>query len=378
MGTHCRNDVRVRLKPSTHMALERSDLDGGRVVMTGVHLISKVIVLAATVAAVLNSTAPVDGRTPIPKDHTPKSVHSGRSLFAKSFAIHEGLGPRFNAASCASCHDSPAAGGSGTGRDTWVEWTFVDAGDMLGSPAQRLALSSDGATIRSMARSNERRKPPALFGLGHLETIPVEHLRSRSDPSDTDGDGISGRLPWREDCVGRFGWQSSVCDLETFVVSALSREMGIESLPTRRREISESDLQDLVAYVRSLPPPPAAQSQHDKDLFERAGCATCHTPVTGVAAPAGERIEVLAYTDLLVHEMGSGSRHGQKGSRTEFRTPPLWGVASTGPPYLHDGSAATLEHAIGLHGGEAEHSGLVFSGLSRGEKERLLTFVSSR
>ena len=50
-------------------------------------------------------------------------------------------------------------------------------------------------------------------------------------PFDADRDGISGRLPWREDCFGRFGWQSSVCDLSTFVTGALSRELGIEMLP---------------------------------------------------------------------------------------------------------------------------------------------------
>jgi CxxC motif-containing protein (DUF1111 family) len=39
----------------------------------------------------------------------------------------------------------------------------------------------------------------------------------------------------------------------------------------------------------------------------------------------------------------------------EWRTPPLWGVADSGP-YLHDGRAATLNEAISLHGGEALNS----------------------
>ena len=44
---------------------------------------------------------------------------------------------------------------------------------------------------------------------------------------------------------------------------------------------------------------------------------------------------------------------------SEWRTPPLWGVADS-PPYLHDGRAATLIDAITLHGGEAETATLRF------------------
>lgn len=96
---------------------------------------------------------------------------------------------------------------------------------------QRFTLTWSGTTARVPSRTHEQRKAPALFGLGQLEAIPLDDLRSRSDPFDADRDGISGRLPWREDCFGRFGWQSSVCDLSTFVTGALSRELGIEMLP---------------------------------------------------------------------------------------------------------------------------------------------------
>ena len=36
----------------------------------------------------------------------------GRSIFKKSFTRREGLGPHFNATSCASCHEDPVEGGS--------------------------------------------------------------------------------------------------------------------------------------------------------------------------------------------------------------------------------------------------------------------------
>ena len=38
----------------------------------------------------------------------------------------------------------------------------------------------------------------------------------------------------------------------------------------------------------------------------------------------------------------------------EWKTPPLWGVADSAP-YLHDGSARTLEAAIEAHAGEARN-----------------------
>jgi CxxC motif-containing protein (DUF1111 family) len=77
--------------------------------------------------------------------------------------------------------------------------------------------------------------------------------------------------------------------------------------------------------------------------------------------------------------MGAGARrHQQRDSRTEFRTPALWGVASTGPPYLHDASAATIEEAILRHGGEAARSRQLFKELNRIEKRRLLGFVRGR
>jgi CxxC motif-containing protein (DUF1111 family) len=306
------------------------------------------------------------------------SVHRGLTLFEKSFTVREGLGPQFNAISCASCHDAPVVGGSGQNADKLVNWMYDDDSDALGAPEQRFALTPIGATIRIPSTTKARRKPPSLFGLGQLEAIPVEDLRSHSDAFDANHDGISGRLPWRDDCFGRFGWQSSVCDIRTFVEGALSRELGIVTGPRSRREISKTDVLDLVAYVRGLAPPRSAGSHDGVELFERALCSKCHTPVTGVARLAVEQFEVRAYTDLLVHEMGSGRRTGEWDSRTEFRTPALWGIASTGPPYLHDGSAATLEKAIMGHAGEATDSRRLFSTLNRTEKLQLLRFVSTR
>ena len=59
----------------------------------------------------------------------------------------------------------------------------------------------------------------------------------------------------------------------------------------------------------------------------------------------------------------------------EWRTPPLWGVASSAP-YLHDGRAATLLEAIALHGGEAKATTARFLELPTTERLALLEFLS--
>lgn len=259
-----------------------------------------------------------------------------------------------------------------------MAWVYGDNTDGLGAPSQRFAIMPTGTIVSVRPVTPTRRMPPALFGLGYLEAIPTDDLRSRSDPLDADRDGISGRVPWRDECFGRFGWQSTVCDIASFVIGALSREIGIDMLPKSRREISESDAHDLVAYVRGLPPPPAPVSNEGEALFERVLCSRCHTPVTGIASLAGQTIEVRADTDLLMHELGGGPRHQLRDSRTEFRTPALWGLASAGPPFLHDGSAATYEEAILRHRGEGERARQLFTSLTRTERHQLLHFVGTR
>lgn len=303
----------------------------------------------------------------------------GLALFRTQFTASTGLGPEFNAVSCASCHRAPAIGGSGG--NAWrslVDWRYTDASDVLGGPRQRFSLAAtrNPAAVQPGARS--RRRTPPLFGLGQLEAVPAKELLSRSDPFDADGDGISGRLPWRDHCYGRFGWQSAACDVESFVVSALMHEIGIVSFPRSLREISRADVSDLVTYVRGLSPPPVPPDwPAGEELFERVLCAKCHTPVTGTATVGGALVQVRAYTDSLLHEMGAGRQDGEQDSRTEFRTPALWGVAQMGP-YLHDASAATLNEAIVRHGGEAAESRRRFSHLDSDRRQQLLRFVATR
>ena len=113
----------------------------------------------------------------------------------------------------------------------------------------------------------------------------------------------------------------------------------------------------------------------------------CHT-----WAPGGVE---GAYTDLLVHDMGStrvdtsfayggrptlvadgeGVDEAPAGGR-EWRTPPLWGVADSAP-YLHDGRAFTLVDAIAEHGGEASKTRFRYFDLDEREQRAVLSFLGS-
>src|SRR5204863_2282405 len=85
-----------------------------------------------------------------------------------------------------------------------------------------------------------------------------------------------------------------------------------------------------------------------RKLFDRVGCALCHTPSlrTGaesdLAALNGR--EARLYSDLLLHHMGptlaDGITQGRAGP-DQFRTAPLWGIGQR-IFFLHDGRTTDL------------------------------------
>jgi CxxC motif-containing protein (DUF1111 family) len=121
------------------------------------------------------------------------------------------------------------------------------------------------------------------------------------------------------------------------------------------------------------------------------GCALCHTPTlrTGNATVAALRNrDVNLFSDLLVHDMGSGLAdgvsQGQAGGR-EFRTAPLWGVGQR-IFFLHDGRTDDLQAAIQAHqsgsartGDASEANAVVnnFNNLSERQKQDILNFLRS-
>ena len=334
----------------------------------------------------------------------------------------EGLGPAFNGTSCAACHSVPVVGGAGAVAE-------VRAGRRLPS-GEFQALDPDGETLFQIfsipghacqpaippeANVIARRVPVSLFGAGLIEAISDNTLLSLEDPTDRNRDGISGRAAivtdrgTGESRVGRFGWKAQHASLLAFSADAYRNEMGItndlfptelafgidaarmricDPIPdpedvagpkTRRRGID-----NFASFMKFLAPVTRGPSdvfvQSGSLIFANLGCASCHSPslVTGPNAHRlFDRQPVPLFSDLLLHDVGTGDgiRQGAAGP-SEFRTPALWGLRFR-RPLLHDGTAATIEDAIARHGNEANVARLGYNQLSDNERVSLLAFLKS-
>lgn len=346
----------------------------------------------------------------------------GQDDFTEVEATDEGLGPAFNGTSCAVCHSNPAIGGIGGVAELRAGRRHEDG--------RFSALDASGNTLFHIfsipnhacqpilppdANVIARRVPIPLFGAGLVEAIPDETLLGLEDPTDRNRDGVSGRAAIITDIatgqrrVGRFGWKAQHATLLAFGGDAYRNEMGItndlfptevahgissdsmrvcdpipepEDIPdplTGRRGIDnfESFMKFLAPLGRAAISPEAREGDR---VFAAIGCSSCHVPAltTGPNAnPLFNRQTVPLYSDLLLHDVATGDGIGQEAAEpNEIRTPALWGLRFR-RPLLHDGSAATIEEAIGRHGGEAALARDGFDKLSPTDRAALLAFLKS-
>jgi len=188
----------------------------------------------------------------------------GRSVFTRRFTRPEGLGPHFNASSCAACHEDPVPGGSA---QRYRDFLLVARTTPLGGVAKLYpdCTSENRATHQSelclpsmvlphygpkgtiedpVASAVEhprvspeadviaRRNAPPLFGVGLFRLVSDEEILSRADPDDRDHNSISGRvnrIPTEDDDIGRFGYKCQTASIEAFNRGAMINQMGITS-----------------------------------------------------------------------------------------------------------------------------------------------------
>ena len=373
----------------------------------------------------------VAGQTarPLPGDPLPgitsgdfEEFRLGLEDFTEVETAEEGLGPAFNGSSCAVCHSVPTIGGAGVvaevraaRRDERGE--FVELVPTSGSLFQIFSIPTHTCQpiIPPEANVISRRVPIPLFGAGLVEAIPDETLLALDDAGDRDRDGISGRAAVITDIatghrrVGRFGWKAQHATLLAFGADAYRNEMGItndlfpdelafgitreqmqlcdripdpEDRPDRRTR--RRGIDNFEAFMKFLAPagrgPIDDTVRAGEALFGAVGCASCHVPSlqTGPSANALFHHKMVPlFSDLLLHDVGTGDGIRQEAAEPqEFRTPALWGLRLR-RPLLHDGTAATIEDAIGAHGNEAASARARFTAISPDQRAALLAFLKS-
>jgi len=293
---------------------------------------------------------------------------------------------------------------------------------------------ADGTAFELLAPEYELREPaygplgddvtlggrvaPQLIGMGLLEAVPAASLFALADPDDRDGDGVSGRVhvlagAGNDVVVGRFGWKATQPSVRAQTAAAFVNDMGITSAEQPREPLGDAEraaitsvsggdpeidahkLDRVVFYVQSLAVP-APRGTDDaavgagRQHFAEFGCAACHVAQlrSGPIAfhPAFANRTFAPFTDLLLHDLGSGLSDGKRDGDArpgEWRTPPLWGIglfaAVNGHErYLHDGRARGLAEAVLWHGGEAEPARERFRTAPARARSELLAFLQSR
>ena len=273
------------------------------------------------------------------------------------------------------------------------------------------------------------RIPTPVFGAGLIEQIEDSSILAnqtanagtksqmgiRGRPTvSVSGRTISGNVNrnGNDGSITRFGWKAQNVSLMVFSGEAYNVEMGItnevfqnerDQTPSCYFADNPNDHQNMDAdsaltgttavqnfanFQRFLaaptPAPETPSIARGRAAFSAAGCALCHTPSmsTGnrsVIAVLNNKVANL-YSDLLVHDMGTGLAdgvsQGNAGPR-EFRTAPLWGVGQR-VFFLHDGRTSDLMQAIQAHRSFQSEANAVIDGfnfLLDSQKQDLLNFL---
>jgi CxxC motif-containing protein (DUF1111 family) len=357
-------------------------------------------------------------------------------LFAQGndqfFAIRTaatGLGPYFVSTSCGSCHSSDNRGHPFTiltrfGQSDTTGNKFLDAG---GPQLQNANLPGLLPQQIPQGATSSKLIAPITAGVGFLEAVPDSEILAMAAANVNNPDGVRGHPNYNSipsyvtpfanaiprgdgKYICRFGRKASTYNLIQQTALAYNHDMGITSsfipydpynyldqtLPTSPStpEVDNTIFNSVIFYITCLQTPNQRNAtdsivQYGNKVFVQIGCETCHkqTLTTGYSSIYALSNQTFnPFTDLLVHDMGSGLDDGYTegtAQTSEWRTAPLWGLGLApgvqGGNYylLHDGRARSIEQAIKMHGGEAATSAGRFNNLSEKDKNALITFLKS-
>lgn len=355
-----------------------------------------------------------------------RSFNDNRFIFEEVETVVDGLGPTYNAQSCAECHQNVVTGGASqiaehrTGHLNGDQFFESPGGSLIQSRAtypelvERVNFEDDVRTFRLSTNT---------LGNGYVEAISNDTIIAIRNAQPAAMRGSILEVPVLEANgaarIGRFGWKNQHASLQSFAADAYLNEMGITS-PTFPEENTssgedvsygtkydtvadpEDDGVDVVAFadfMRSTKAPSrgplTADVQAGDRLFTQVGCATCHvatmvtaragTPINGgafnVPAALGNKI-IHPYSDFLLHDIGTGDgipflpTAQYAATASQMRTAPLWALR-TRNRLMHDGLSFTFQEAIARHAGQAAPVTRRYNSLTEAQKTQVLKFLDS-
>lgn len=303
-------------------------------------------------------------------------IAKGRELFEHEWqpndpmAHGDGLGPVFNAKSCATCHFQGGLGGGGNNEHNAVGFEVHSRpGDpnfhtgtihnFSTDPNQResfklvksLFPTIPGRTFQSGSEgcrttttipdfdpvTTQQVQTTSLFGAGWIDLISdkaiIKNFRNRGiktvarELSMEFSNVPVGRIRHVEGGVGKFGWKGQFARLDDFVAAACANELGLGT-PHKEQAVpltgNKSDVQpdldkkqfrSLVSFVKTLPKPvqvDGPEVEQGKAVFENVGCAICHVPNMGGVKGV--------YSDFLLYTLEDPQPHGS--GRGDYTQPP--------------------------------------------------------
>ncbi|HUQ86584.1 MAG TPA: di-heme oxidoredictase family protein [Vicinamibacterales bacterium] len=349
---------------------------------------------------------------------------AARATFEEREEIDEGLGPLYNADSCAACHANSVTGAISqitelrAGHFDGLNFFDQVGGSLINDRAIDASIQE-----RVLGTSEVRafRTSLSVLGDGFIEAIDSNTLVAiaNSQPAALRGTFIQVPVLEKPGAVrgGRFGWKNQHASLMSFAADAYLNEMGITSdlLPEENtsngnsvadfddapdpEDAGNADVKAFAIFMRATKAPPrdavaagTADAMAGSDLFDSIGCGSCHVR-TITTAPPGTAINggalavhpalgnkrIHPFSDFLMHDVGTGDgivQNGGQATRNQLRTPPLWGLRSKGR-LMHDGESLTRNDAILRHAGQA--TGVInnYRALSTTNKNRLIAFLNS-
>ena len=355
-----------------------------------------------------------------------RSFNDNRFIFEEVEKIEDGLGPTYNAQSCRECHQNVVTGGASqvaelrSGRSENGQFFESLGGTLIQSRATHPGIVEQ---ITSQDSIRTFRISTNTLGNGFVEAIANSTLLAIRNKQPEAMRGNAVMVPVLEAGskarIGRFGWKGQHASLESFSADAYLNEMGIttplfpEENTSNGRFIGfgsgydpvadpEDDGVDVVAFanfMRATKAPPRGPTNADvlagEALFNKVGCAVCHTPSITTARPGatinggaftvpaalGNKI-IHPYSDFLLHDIGTGDGipvlplAEYAATANQMRTAPLWALR-TRNRLMHDGLSFTKQDAIRRHAGQAASVTTGYNALSDAEKNQLLAFLDS-